>query len=381
MGYASYTSNSKGLVTTAYLNEGTFTLDEIRTPAGYAALDKPINITVTTTEPDRYDLTVTAGTTTYYVTLSGPEGFYTTTPASETTMARVTVKNRTVQELKVVKEGVDVDTRTPLSGVHFALYDQVKDSEGNLRPAYNPKSGYEDLVTDDDGVLVGISMSLGAGTYYLREKAAPSGYKKLADDLCFTIGKDGTVKIQNAGYSNWLTADTSVPGTVSYRIGIENTPLGITIRKTDITEKSLPGSKFELCRKNGSGGFDRVTGYGLGEDGVIDLTDKTGITFTGMASGIYKLSEIDAPSGYIVLTRDIYFNVADGAVKLTDENGNEKASSEVVLRDENSTIVVKNASGIPLPSTGGPGTRLLYILGGLLALGAGLLLVRRRGAR
>lgn len=71
VGHASYMSDSNGLVTTAYLNEGTFTLDEIKTPAGYAALDEPITITVTTSEPGRYDLTVKAGTTTYYITLSG----------------------------------------------------------------------------------------------------------------------------------------------------------------------------------------------------------------------------------------------------------------------------------------------------------------------
>nr|MCR5006275.1 hypothetical protein [Clostridiales bacterium] len=82
VGYASYTSGSDGLVTTAYLNEGTFTLDEIRTPSGYVALDQPITITVTTTEPASYDLTVAVGSTTYYIKVSGPEGFFTTAPAT-----------------------------------------------------------------------------------------------------------------------------------------------------------------------------------------------------------------------------------------------------------------------------------------------------------
>ena len=62
-------------------------------------------------------------------------------------MASITVKNRIVQELKVVKVGVDGNTRNTLSNVHFALYDQVKDSEGNVRPAYTPKTGYEDIIT------------------------------------------------------------------------------------------------------------------------------------------------------------------------------------------------------------------------------------------
>jgi uncharacterized surface anchored protein len=159
----------------------------------------------------------------------------------------------------------------------------VKDSEGNVRPAYNPKKGYEDLVTNAAGILEDLKMTVGAGTYYLREKAAPSGYKLLPEDLCFTIGANGTVKINNAGYTNWLRKDTSVAGTVSYTITIENTPLGITVRKTDENGHGLPGSKFVLCKKNDAGSFVVVTDYGLGPDGVINLTDTTEMTFSGIS--------------------------------------------------------------------------------------------------
>ncbi len=375
VGHSSYISDKDGLVTTAYLNEGTFTLDEIKTPTGYAALDEPITITVTTTEPNQYDLSVVSGTTTYYIKLSGPNGFYTTTAATATDMARITVKNRTISGLKVKKIGVDGNTRTPLSGVHFALYDQVKDSEGNVRPAYNPKTGYDDLVTNEEGILESINTSLGTGTYYLREKAAPSGYKKLAEDLCFTIGKDGTVKINNTGYANWLSKDTSVPGTVSYQIAIENTPLGITIRKTDENGNALPGAKFKLYKKNDEG-FNPVTEYSL-TNGVIDLTNSADKTFTGMTNGIYWLTETDAPGGYVILTKEIYFKVSDGTLTLTDNRGEEKTYSDVVLKDDNTTIEVKNLPGSPLPSTGGSGTKMFTVMGILLVMVAGFLLCRR----
>ena len=202
----------------------------------------------------------------------------------------------------------------------------------------------------------------------------------LPEDLCFTIGGDGTISIHNAGYSDWLTKDTSVPGTVSYQISIVNTSVGITVRKTDESGNALAGSQFVLYKKNDTGSFVIVTGYGLGENGLIDLTDTTEMTLAGMASGIYKLSETNAPPGYIILTKDIYFNVANGTVTLTDENGDAKTYSDVSLLDNNTTIAVKNNIGASLPSTGGPGIALLYLLGTILTAfaGAGLVVRKRR---
>ena len=227
-------------------------------------------------------------------------------------------------------------------------------------------------------------MNLGPGTYYLREKVAPSGYKKLGEDLCFTIGEDGTVVINNAAYTSWLTRDdTSAPGTVSYQISVENAPLGITVRKTDEKGNSLPGSKFTLCKRNDDGIFTGVTGYGLGENGLIDLTDRTEMTFTGMANGLYQLTETDAPPGRIILTRDIYFRVSDGAVTLTDQDGNTATYPDVLLLDDNTTIAVKNNTGASLPSSGGPGTHHLTLLGAALMMlaGAGMAVIRKNRNR
>ncbi len=367
---ASYTSDSSGLVTTAYLSPGTYKVAEIKTPAGYVAMAEEITITVSKNQDNEDVFTVT-----------GNEEYYSFAPATGTSMARITVKNRTVQSLTIGKVGVDGDTRTPLGGVRFALYDQVKDNEGNLRPAYSPKTGYSSLASNDSGVIEELSSDLGAGTYYLREVAAPSGYKRLTEDLCFTLGEDGTVTINNAGYSNWLTTDTSVQGTVSYRIEVENTPLGITIRKTDESNTPLAGSKFELSRKNDNNVFTDVHEYGLGANGEIDMETITEKTFHGMSNGTYKLTETRAPAGHIIVTKDIYFAVSDGTVRLTDENGNDRTYPGVTLADGNTTIVVSNTAGSELPAAGGPGTTLLQLLGLLLTGIAGASLVVRRRRR
>lgn len=275
-----YTSGADGLVTIAYLGKGTYILNEIQTPSGYAALDLPITIKV---DEDGQ------------ITVSGEEGFYEFYPADESEMAKVIVKNRTVEELIVKK--VD-ENKQPLKDVHFALYRQVTDNNGIPRKDYLPISGYEDIETDENGVLPNITMDIGTGTYYLTETHTVSGYKKLSDDLCFTIGKDGTVSIDTEKYASWLTRTDTGSGSVSYSIIIPNSPLGITVRKTDSEGVPLTGSQFTLTELNESECWVAVGDYGL-DQGLIDLTKKTEITFTGMSNGRYCLKETKAPDGYI----------------------------------------------------------------------------------
>ena len=128
-----------------------------------------------------------------------------------------------------------------------------------------------------------------------------------------------------------------------------------------------------------SSGDSRDLSYQL-ENGLIDLTDIPEKTIAGMSNGVYKLSEINAPPGYVILTGDIYFKVSDGAVTLTDENGETKEYSDVVLLDDNTTIAVKNTPGAALPHTGGTGTGLIYLLGILLTglSCAGFMLFKRK---
>ncbi len=76
------------------------------------------------------------------------------------------------------------------------------------------------------------------------------------------------------------------------------------------------------------------------------------------ADSDYTIEEIQAPKGYNMLN---------------------PASKEVHVESNNSTrIDVENNSGTELPSTGGIGTTIFYIVGGLLAVGAGVVLVAKK---
>ena len=103
------------------------------------------------------------------------------------------------------------------------------------------------------------------------------------------------------------------------------------------------------------------------------ITAKIGTTLNvrGLASGTYYLTEVTTAEGFNLLTEDI--------VIVIDEEGNVTLSgaSELFTVEDNMITVINN-SGTVLPSTGGIGTTIFYVVGAILVIGAGVVLVTRR---
>lgn len=113
-------------------------------------------------------------------------------------------------------------------------------------------------------------------------------------------------------------------------------------------------------------------------------TDGTGLFAIEGLDGncTYYLTETKAPDGYNKLSAPItvYINAEapegqpqDLKAKVTYNNGNDV--------DGNGNIPVENKSGLELPSTGGIGTTIFYVGGGILVIGAIVYLVTRRRAK
>lgn len=96
------------------------------------------------------------------------------------------------------------------------------------------------------------------------------------------------------------------------------------------------------------------------------------ITIEGLDSGDYLLHETKAPAGYNKLKDPVAFTItADLSV----------GSSTLTYTGKTapiSQIEVENLTGSALPSTGGIGTTIFYVVGGLLMLGAVVVLVTRK---
>ena len=121
----------------------------------------------------------------------------------------------------------------------------------------------------------------------------------------------------------------------------------------------------------------------LGTAGATTQTtiDDGSAQFIGLADGTYYLVETVAPAGFnrlqyakkvVVEGHDADDTTMENVAQTSQDDWDHKVDS---------TADIQNQSGTTLPSTGGIGTTIFYILGGLLVIGAAVILVARRKAQ
>ncbi len=175
----------------------------------------------------------------------------------------------------------------------------------------------------------------------------------------------------------------------------------LQLYKIDDTGAELEGAKFTLYKWMDNGNNDG-TGYWESrgtQGGVNDM--KSLYWFTGLDDGFYKLEENTAPSGYVSVD-DVYFVVdstlagtmpesgwSTGCLEyfyVTLTNANQVAletsdTDQVKITSQSETgyfvFTIADDEKSVLPSTGGIGTTIFYIIGAILVIGAVVLLITR----
>jgi len=175
-----------------------------------------------------------------------------------------------------------------------------------------------------------------------------------------TYASDGNFNEVYLTYSNFQTVVK----------GVDTDTFEANILKVDADDNTLPleGAKFTVARGETAVKFTLTNGVYVvdpagtveevesGEDGTIKIQ--------GLASETYTLTETVAPQGY---------NLASTTISLTiNEDGSVEGANEA------GSLEIGNNTGTLLPSTGGIGTTIFYILGGLLVVGAGVILVAKK---
>lgn len=149
----------------------------------------------------------------------------------------------------------------------------------------------------------------------------------------------------------------------------------------DNKETPLAGAKFVLYKtvdgKNLyalADGNNKITGWTENEsEATMFETPNNGrFSIIGLDAGTYYLKEIEAPAGYNMLKDPIE------VVITATVDGATNTGTATVTPAVDGTVKVENKTGAELPSTGGIGTTIFYVVGGLLVVAAGVLLVTRK---
>lgn len=185
-----------------------------------------------------------------------------------------------------------------------------------------------------------------------------------------TVDKDAEYKNKNTVNMEWDYVTTPEGGEPEPPQPTETTTYvyGFNLVKVDKgTRQIIDGAEFtlldadkkEIAVVSENGKYRVAT---AGETGnVITAGD---VKIFGLDAGTYYLEETKAPGGYNMLTEPYKFELS--------------AKDEYTDGICTSPVKVENSAGTTLPETGGIGTTVFYVVGGILAAGALVLLAARK---
>lgn len=227
------------------------------------------------------------------------------------------------------------------------------------------------------------------------------------------IGLPGQVNAVNLEYSNdsyWDGKSTPTTSkTPDDKVIVFTYELDVT-KQDGVTNKKLKDAEFNL--KNADGKYvtvdtdGHVTGWvdTEAEASVLKSDVKNGLfKVIGLDDGTYTLTETKAPTGYNLLNAPVTLNldattangqnwdVFDATTALTNLTLTVDAGAAQPAKTPGEgasfgqygvvETTVLNTSGSSLPSTGGIGTTIFYVAGGVLVVGAGVLLITKKRAK
>ena len=226
------TTDNNGVAEFTGLEAGKYSIIEKTAPKGYGGYDGTVTVEI------KADGTATVDDLPKGISFAGE------------TVTLTWTNTRDKGSISITK----TDGNQPLSGAFFGLY---KDAAAAEEPIDIQK-------TDKNGKA--LFADLAAGTYYVKEIAAPNGY-----------ALDETIRPFKIGGNNDWDVETTIKNTLK--------EYSLTLVKKGDDGKPLEGVEFEI---SGNGITKKSAS---GRDGVV--------TFTGLAFGEYTITEVEAPQGYV----------------------------------------------------------------------------------
>ena len=134
-----------------------------------------------------------------------------------------------------------------------------------------------------------------------------------------------------------------------------------------LSKKSDGTEPIKLTKTNENSNIYKVNNNGT----IADITTPGDGKFTiqGLGAGTYYLTEIKQPDGYNKLAKSVKVEIdVNGAITVDGK----------LITGVDKLVKVENKTGTVLPSTGGVGTTMIYLVGAVLVLGSGVVLATKR---
>lgn len=288
---------------------------------------------------------------------------------------------------------VPADYDAEYTSYYFAFHDE---EEAGL--TFNPKSvkvsvdgdeittGFEVKTSTNDGCSFEVVFS------NLKDIAAVHAGSKIRVEYTSTlndkavIGGEGNLNRAKLQYSNNPRNTDSKGETVWDNVVVFTYQVVVNKYANSVgVNNKLTGAEFTLSKKLKGGTTKDIA--------VVKSENGTRFTFKGLDDGEYTLTETVTPEGYNTID-PITFNVtANHAITwngtgdrntLLESLTGHKVTGEITFAENanvNGSLVtdIINKSGTVLPSTGGMGTTVFYVVGGgLMAVAVVLLVTKKR---
>ena len=201
------------------------------------------------------------------------------------------------------------------------------------------------------------------------------------------IGSTGNPNEATLEYKDGTRGQPSSTKTYTWKIDIYK-----YFQDSTAVKKPLQGATFVLYRQNSSNipeyakiSADKIEWVTEKEQATPLTSDKEGkIAISRLDADTYYLEETKAPTGYNPLTSPIEIKIEHSTMNETSasatitykQQGTEDSATNITSTENR--VEVENKTGTTLPSTGGMGTTLFYVVGGGLMVAAIVLLVTKK---
>lgn len=283
------------------------------------------------------------------------------------------------------------DTGLPLSDITFSIYSVNSEDELSTVPTNDEIEKY---ATDDN--LIGsvttdttgyASKDLEQGTYLIVEEHNTEKVKAPVAPFYITVPMTNTVTSEDGTTATETLNIVSVYPKNEPIVPPEEPPVippvpnnvtgRFSILKYDESNESvlLEGAQFQVYRaateadeettiiSDCEGIKYSVVPVMVNDEPLILTTGEDGTVISpALACGVYFVTEVKAPVGYILDDDAVSVNVIASTIGTTE------------------TVKISNQQGSFLPETGGMGTTWFMLVGSILIVGAGALLITRKYA-